>query len=457
MLFATYYYIQILAHRPFIVVRNQPVLAFSSLAICTNAARACIRITETQSKKGRVLNPQMQMALFMSGLMLILSIWRGKRTGITLMDERQEMQAVHSCINVLKTYEERWHLAGRFRDLLLALTCVSGCPLQPAALKHKTGKRSRETLEDEASSPTSGSGTPSMTSRHDTPSDAQTRSSPATSVSARSEPVSEPLPFVEPSMMHGQLPAPVPLTGLISHQQHSPEIPEGSPPSFDFPLYSNDLSKPFPFNPSDESGWDNAVLQQQLDELEAMFNARGPSAGQSGGVDGNAGMRGNNGGQQQQSQGQNHQDVFQKMLGEPSMFLTSSAPQQPSVPNVAPGIEGGGSLSSGSHDFSSYLFSGSGLLDIQGAAIWTGVPSGTDLNDWRAYFSNVEGLKPGSSLYSAGLSAPNHHIANPFSSGSFQQQEQHVPLSASSSAGNVRGMNDPFGGQSHRSDGDFSW
>ncbi|KAJ2915986.1 hypothetical protein MD484_g4433, partial [Candolleomyces efflorescens] len=462
MLFATYYYIQILAHRPFITVRNQPVLAFSSLAICTNAARACIRITETQSKKGRVPNPQMQVALFMSGLMLVLSIWRGKRTGITLMDERQEMQAVHSCINVLKTYEERWHLAGRFRDLLLALTCVSGCAMQPAGSKLKSGKRSRETLEGvEASSPTSGSATsPSISSRQDTPSDVQARSSPATSISTASEPVSESRPLVDPSMMYMQAPAPILLAGLIGHQQRSPEIPEENPPSFDFPLYSNDLSKPFPFNPSDESGWDNAMLQQQLDELEAMFHASGGEAPTV--VGGNASLRGNNGGQPQQGQGQNHQDAFQKMFGEPSMFLTSSAPQQPPIPNAVPRIGGGGSGSGGPHDFASQLFSGGSLLDIHGAAIWTGVPSGTDLNDWRAYFSNVEGLKPGSSsLFSTGLGAPNHHPANPFSSESFQhqQQQQHVPASAPSRTGDVGEMNGLFGSQSQRSEGElrFNW
>jgi hypothetical protein len=148
-------------------------------------------------------------------------------------------------------------------------------------------------------------------------------------------------------MMHMQPPAPISITGLIGHHQRSPEIPEENPPSFDFPLYSNDLSKPFPFNPSDENGWDNAVLQQQLDELEAMFHAREPPAGQFSGGSGNADLRGNTGGQQQQGQGQNHQDVFQKMFGEPSMFLTSSAPQQQPIPNAAPGIGSGGSGSGG--------------------------------------------------------------------------------------------------------------
>jgi len=56
-----------------------------------------------------------KITVFNSGLVLLLGIWRGRITGIKLMDEEKELAAVHSCINVLKSYENRWHLAGRFR------------------------------------------------------------------------------------------------------------------------------------------------------------------------------------------------------------------------------------------------------------------------------------------------------------------------------------------------------
>jgi hypothetical protein len=46
--------------------------------------------------------------------MLLLSIWRGRRSGFALMDEDKELKAVFGVINVLKTYENKWHLAGRF-------------------------------------------------------------------------------------------------------------------------------------------------------------------------------------------------------------------------------------------------------------------------------------------------------------------------------------------------------
>ena len=48
MLYATYHWVQIQVHRPFIPRPGQePVLPFPSLAICSNAARKIIHIMET--------------------------------------------------------------------------------------------------------------------------------------------------------------------------------------------------------------------------------------------------------------------------------------------------------------------------------------------------------------------------------------------------------------------------
>ncbi|KAK1228846.1 Gypsy retrotransposon integrase-like protein 1 [Marasmius sp. AFHP31] len=55
---SVYYWIQIQIHRPFISVPGQsnkfPNLSYSSLAVCSNAARSCIRLLDIQSKKGTV-------------------------------------------------------------------------------------------------------------------------------------------------------------------------------------------------------------------------------------------------------------------------------------------------------------------------------------------------------------------------------------------------------------------
>jgi hypothetical protein len=52
-LYASYYHLQILIHRPFIPSpRNPSPLSFPSLAICTNAARSCSHVVEIHRKRG---------------------------------------------------------------------------------------------------------------------------------------------------------------------------------------------------------------------------------------------------------------------------------------------------------------------------------------------------------------------------------------------------------------------
>src|SRR5215471_16130262 len=52
MLYATYYYIQILIHRPFIPSPRKPSpLSFPSLAICTNAARSCSHVLDVHHSR----------------------------------------------------------------------------------------------------------------------------------------------------------------------------------------------------------------------------------------------------------------------------------------------------------------------------------------------------------------------------------------------------------------------
>jgi len=61
LLYATYYHIQIIVHRPFIPSPNKPSpLAFPSLAICTNAARSCSHVVDIHRKKNRKPLPLIQ-------------------------------------------------------------------------------------------------------------------------------------------------------------------------------------------------------------------------------------------------------------------------------------------------------------------------------------------------------------------------------------------------------------
>ena len=58
-LYTTYYYIQMIIHRPFISSPRKPSpLSFPSLAICTNAARSCSHIVDIQRKRNSNPPPQ---------------------------------------------------------------------------------------------------------------------------------------------------------------------------------------------------------------------------------------------------------------------------------------------------------------------------------------------------------------------------------------------------------------
>ena len=50
-----------------------------------------------------------QMMMFTSGVVLLLNIWGGKRSGLTT-DPAKEMADVHKCMKMLKGMEGRWVL-----------------------------------------------------------------------------------------------------------------------------------------------------------------------------------------------------------------------------------------------------------------------------------------------------------------------------------------------------------
>lgn len=123
-LYCFYYHIQILVHRPFIPSPRRPVpLPFPSLAICTNAARSCSHVASIQGRRFSIAPPPIQVffllkdsrinhtqghqtTAFSSGVVLLLNIWGGKRSGITT-DPNKEMADVHKCMDVLKKSDSR--------------------------------------------------------------------------------------------------------------------------------------------------------------------------------------------------------------------------------------------------------------------------------------------------------------------------------------------------------------
>ncbi|KAK0203119.1 fungal-specific transcription factor domain-containing protein [Desarmillaria ectypa] len=117
-LYASYYWIQMLVHRPFMPRIRGPGKGksngnFPSLAICTNAARSCCHMVEVFCKKGGITGlPNILTTTYQSAVVLLLHVWSGKRLGLSTNPVR-DMEDVHKCMAVLSTYEARYQMAGR--------------------------------------------------------------------------------------------------------------------------------------------------------------------------------------------------------------------------------------------------------------------------------------------------------------------------------------------------------
>ncbi|KAJ6504929.1 fungal-specific transcription factor domain-containing protein [Mycena vulgaris] len=129
-LYCTYYQVQMTIHRPFIpMIRKGVTTALPSLAICTNAARSCSHISDiSRRRKNGTPVPWLLSATFTSGLVLLLNVWSGKRTGL-----RPEMNSaiseVYKCMASIRVSEERWQSAGLSWDLLYELAAIGQLPL----------------------------------------------------------------------------------------------------------------------------------------------------------------------------------------------------------------------------------------------------------------------------------------------------------------------------------------
>lgn len=143
ILYASYYQLQISVHRPFIPSPRKPSpLSFPSLAICTNAARSCTHVLDVQYKRTGIPLYHNQMSLFTCGIVLLLNIWGGKRSGLST-DPAKEMADVHKCMKMLKALEPRYHPAGRLWDILYELASVGDLPLpQNTPPSHKRDRDS---------------------------------------------------------------------------------------------------------------------------------------------------------------------------------------------------------------------------------------------------------------------------------------------------------------------------
>ncbi|KAF8125015.1 fungal-specific transcription factor domain-containing protein [Mycena galopus ATCC 62051] len=121
LLYAAYYNVQILVHRPFIPAPFEvpPPGALPSYVICSNAARQCVRIFDVYERRGILpYYPNILPVAFVAAVVL-LSSWSGKKTS------SKELDQVHSCLRLTSGAENRYLAAGRYTDVLNRLLYAS--------------------------------------------------------------------------------------------------------------------------------------------------------------------------------------------------------------------------------------------------------------------------------------------------------------------------------------------
>ncbi|KAF9051141.1 hypothetical protein BDZ89DRAFT_526471 [Hymenopellis radicata] len=142
-LWMVYYLVQIQIHRPFI--NTDSPLSFSSLAICTNAARSCCHVIDTQYRSVGLHYPYSMFGAFICGIVLSMNIWSGKRSGLAL-SLKKEIADVKRCQHILECSSVWWNVAGRLCDMLTTISSFGEANL-PDTTNEVSLKRSREVAE----------------------------------------------------------------------------------------------------------------------------------------------------------------------------------------------------------------------------------------------------------------------------------------------------------------------
>ncbi|KAK7437250.1 Gypsy retrotransposon integrase-like protein 1 [Stygiomarasmius scandens] len=166
MLYTSYYWVQMVVHKPFIPKPGSASkLSFPSMAICANAARSCCHVMEVQQKRGFLTMPNVMMALHNSAVVLLLNAWRGKYSQISV-DTNKEMMDVYKCMNMIRTYETRWQSGGTYTDVLRELIKITNVHGNSATAPSRPSlKRVRDSEATGHSSGSSNTAQPAQESR----------------------------------------------------------------------------------------------------------------------------------------------------------------------------------------------------------------------------------------------------------------------------------------------------
>ncbi|KIK68679.1 hypothetical protein GYMLUDRAFT_215462 [Collybiopsis luxurians FD-317 M1] len=144
MLYAEFYLARIQIHKRFMCWPGQKsIVTFPSLAICANAARSCVHLLNGHHQRCRITFPHFIPPIFSCAIVLSTNLWRGIQSKISL-NVTKEMNEVHSCLDMLALYEDKFEMAGRLRDIFLSV--ISASPLPPIE-KLPSLKRTRSRYE----------------------------------------------------------------------------------------------------------------------------------------------------------------------------------------------------------------------------------------------------------------------------------------------------------------------
>ncbi|KAF5334155.1 hypothetical protein D9758_014818 [Tetrapyrgos nigripes] len=118
ILYSMYYWTQIQVHRRFIPLPGQPSdVLYPCLSICTNAARSCLRVIETCSKRVFICGIIFSYPLFNVALILAINLCRARHAKLNI-DVKKELQDIGKCIELIRLSESRFPISGRFIDIL---------------------------------------------------------------------------------------------------------------------------------------------------------------------------------------------------------------------------------------------------------------------------------------------------------------------------------------------------
>lgn len=134
VLYAHYYYCQILIHRPFIPTPSADEnIGLPSLAICSNASRSIANILDAVLRRGRqngkLPGQSLDVAFMLPAMVAVIILLVGIYLGNQQPRERERAIAdVKKCMAAIRDIEVTWRMAGKLTDFLVELSSEHNLP-----------------------------------------------------------------------------------------------------------------------------------------------------------------------------------------------------------------------------------------------------------------------------------------------------------------------------------------